>query len=124
MVGVAYFEGNGQRQARGTLAGLCDHDRIGVDPNDPSLRRYPLGESACLVPESASHIEDLISFPDRASIQHLPLYLLDQGIPVHAVQPGEDGLAPVKRVTCRLETLMQAAHGAPRRRWKLWPNSK
>lgn len=55
--------------------------------------------------------------PDRrprmlwAGIEHLPPDLLDRGIPVHAVKPAEGGLG-VNRLTCLLETLVQAAHSA------------
>ena len=56
MVGVADFEGNGQRQARCTLTGLRDHDRISVDTHDPSLRPDPLGEAACLVCQASFRV--------------------------------------------------------------------
>ena len=115
MVGVADFEGDGGKgQVRCTSSGLGDHGCVGVDPDHPPLRPYSLGEAEHLVPESAAHIQDLFPLPDRADIEHLPLDLPDQGAPVHTVQPAEDGLG-VRRLICRLETLMQAAHGASRR---------
>jgi hypothetical protein len=110
-VGVADFEGDGEGQARYTLAGLGDHGGVGVDTGYPSVRPYPLDEAARFVPESAAHIQDLIAFADWAGIKHLLPDLLDRGIPVHPVKPAEGGLG-VNRLTCLLETLVQAAHGA------------
>jgi hypothetical protein len=115
MAGVADVEGEGQRQIRCTLAGLGDHGRVGVDPDAASIRTCPLGEAARLVAEPASHVQDVVPFPDRPSIEHQLLDLPDQGVYVLAIQPAEDGLG-VTGLTGRLETLMQAAHGVPRGR--------
>ena len=101
-MGVADFEGDGEGQARYTLAGLGDHGGVGVDTGYPSVRPDPLDEAARFVPESAAHIQDLIAFADWAGIEHLLPDLLDGGIPVHAVKPAEDGLG-VNRLTCLLE---------------------
>jgi len=106
---VADFEGDGQGRACDTLAGLGDHDRVGVYPDHPPVRAHSLSEAARLVPEPAAHVQDLVAVPDRAHIEHLQLDLLDQGISVHAIQPAEDGLAVI-RLTCLLESLMQAVH--------------
>ena len=50
------------------------------------------GEATYLMPESAAHVQDLIPFPDRADLKHLPLDLLDQRAFVGAIKPAEDCL--------------------------------
>jgi hypothetical protein len=80
-VGVADFEGDGEGQARYTLAGRGDHGAVGVDTGYTSVWPDPLDEAARLVPESAAHIQDLIAFADRAGIEHLRLTCWIAGFP-------------------------------------------
>ncbi len=86
-MGVADVEGDGEAEARYTPAGLGDHGRVSVGPHHPPLRAYPLCQAARLVPEPAAHVQDLIPFPDRADIEHLPPDLLDQGVLCQMILP-------------------------------------
>jgi hypothetical protein len=69
---------------------------------------YSFSQAAGLMPEAATHVQDVIPLLDRAGIEHLPLDLLEQRISVHPVQPAEGHLG-IARLTPRLKTLMQAA---------------
>jgi hypothetical protein len=53
ITGVANFESDRQGQVRCTPTSFGDHGRIGVDPGDPSLSPYQLGNAEHRVPESA-----------------------------------------------------------------------
>jgi hypothetical protein len=52
--------------------------RVGVDPDHPPPRPRPLGQTTHLMTQAAAHVQDLIPWPNRASIEHPPLDLLNQ----------------------------------------------
>jgi hypothetical protein len=87
MVSVADAEGDRDSQASNTPARLSDHRRIDIDPGNPPHGAHQLGEATDLEPDAAAYVQNLIRRRDRAEIEHLPLELLDQRMPVGHVQP-------------------------------------